>query len=122
MATGKQVGEFSFKFTTFINTPGPAGVLRQVTWEGAATGFGTVFATVTYTGGSKAGTFSECGTAFLDNGDFLHGIGQGTYESNGKHRWHTTGFLQLSDGRRISGEGEIDLADRSWKGKLFELS
>jgi len=123
MAAGKQIGEFSFKFITFVNIPGPAGdVLRQVTWEGTASGFGTVFDTVTFGGGSKAGTFSECGTAFMDNGDFLHGIGQGTYESNGKHRWRTAGFMQISDGRRITSEGEIDLAERSWKGKLFEMS
>jgi hypothetical protein len=123
MASGKQIGEFSFKFTTFINSPGPAGdVHRQVTWEGTATGFGTLFVTTTYAGGSKGGTFSECGTAFLDNGDFLHGIGQGTYESTGKHMWHIVGFMQISDGRRISSEGEIDLAERTWKGKLFEMS
>jgi hypothetical protein len=123
MASGKQIGEFSFKFTTFINSPGAAGgVLRQVTWEGPATGFGAVFTTVTFDGGAKGGTFSECGTAFMDNGDFLHGIGQGTYESKGKHRWHTAGFMQLSDGRRMSSEGEIDLAERSWKGKLFEMN
>jgi hypothetical protein len=53
---------------------------------------------------------------------FLHATGQGTYESVGKHRWKTADFLQLSDGRRISGEGEIDLAARSWKGKIFESS
>ncbi len=123
MASGKQIGEFSFKFTTFVNIPGPAGsVLIQVTWEGTATGFGTVFDTITYVGGPKAGTFSECGVAYLDNGDGLSGIGQGTYESTGKHRWHTEGFMQISDGRRIASEGEIDLAERSWKGKLFEMS
>jgi hypothetical protein len=105
MASGKQIGEFSFKFTTFVNSPGPAGdVHRQVTWEGTATGFGTVFTTVTY------------------DGDFLHGIGQGTYESTGKHKWRTADFIQLSDGRRIAKEGEIDLAERSWKGKIFEMS
>jgi hypothetical protein len=123
MASGKQIGEFSFKFTTLVSIPGAAGdVHRQVTWEGTATGFGTVFTTVTYAGSSKAGTFSQSGTAFMDNGDFLHGVGQGTYESTGKHKWHTVGFLQLSDGRRITGEGDIDLAERSWKGKLFEMS
>lgn len=119
---GKQIGEFSLKFTTLISIPGPAGdVHRQVTWEGTTTGFGTVFTTTTYSGGSKGGTFSETGTAFLDDGAFLHAIGQGTYESTGTHRWHTTGFLQISDGRRICHEGDINLAERSWKGKVFEM-
>ncbi len=120
---GKQIGEFSFKFTSITNSPGPAGsVLIQVNWEGTATGFGAVFSTVTYVGGPKDGTFSDCGTAYLDNGDGLSGIGQGTYESAGKQRWHTQGFIQISDGRKIASEGEIDLASRSWKGKIFEMN
>ena len=122
MASRKPVGEFSFKFITITCIPGPAGsVLNQTTWEGTASGFGAVFTTVTYVGG-KSGSYSECGTAFLDNGDGLSGIGQGTYESNGKNKWHTAGFMQISDGRRIASEGEIDLASRSWKGKLFEMN
>jgi hypothetical protein len=120
---GKQIGEFSFKFIATINSPGPAGsVLIQVTWEGPATGFGTVFDTATYVGGPKSGAFSDCGVAYLDNGDGLTGIGQGTYESTGKHRWRTENFVQISDGRRVRGEGEMDLASRSWKGTLFEMS
>jgi hypothetical protein len=70
----------------------------------------------------RNGTFSECATAYLDNGDGLQGIGQGTYESTGKHKWRTGGFMQISDGRRITAEGEIDLAARSYKGKIFEMS
>jgi hypothetical protein len=123
MASGKKIGEFSFKTITITNSPGPAGsVLIQANWEGTATGFGAVFTTATFVGGPKNGTFSECGTAYLDNGDGLSGIGQGTYESTGKHRWHTENFMQLSDGRRIAGEGEIDLASRSWKGTISEMS
>ena len=121
MAKGKAVGEFSFKMGTLTSIPGPAGsVLNQVTWEGTATGYGTVFTTLTFVGGPKSGTFSECGTAFLENGDGLNGIGQGTYESTGKNRWRTAGFMQISDGRRHASEGEIDLASRSFKGTLFE--
>jgi hypothetical protein len=30
--------------------------------------------------------------------------------------------MDLSDGRRIAGEGELDLASRSWKGTMFETS
>jgi hypothetical protein len=40
----------------------------------------------------------------------------------GKHKWRTANVAQISDGRRISAEGEVDLAARSWKGKLFEQS
>jgi hypothetical protein len=77
VASGKQIGEFSFKAITITNSPGPAGsLLTQVNWEGPATGFGTVFSTVTYVGG-KSGTFSECAIAYLDNGDESPGIGQG---------------------------------------------
>jgi hypothetical protein len=123
MAQGKEIGDFSLKMSTFVNVPGgSAGVLRQVTWEGPVTGFGTLFVTVTFSGSGKAGTFTDCSTAFMDNGDFLHGVGQGNYESKGAHIWHTKGFTQLSDGRRIEHEGNIRLTERSWDGKVFELS
>jgi hypothetical protein len=123
MASRKAVGEFSLKAITATYSPGPAGsVLDQVNWEGTATGFGAVFGTGTYVGGPKNGTFSWCAAAYLDNGDGLTSIGQGTYESSGKHRWRTEGFEQVSDGRRVASEGEMDLASRSWKGQLFEMS
>jgi hypothetical protein len=120
MATGKAIGEFSFKFITITNVPGPAGsILSQVNYEGTVTGFGAVFTTVTYVGGPKGGTFADVGTAFLENGEGLNGIGQGTYDSTGKNRWKTSGFVQISDGRRLASEGEIDLASRTWKGTIF---
>jgi hypothetical protein len=123
MATGKALGEFSLKAITATYSPGPAGgVLSQVNWEGTATGFGTVFGTATFGGGPKGGSYSLCTEAFMDNGDIMTGIGQGTFETVGKHRWRTEGFMQLSDGRRIAGDGEIDLAARSWKGKISEIS
>ncbi len=84
------------------------------------TGFGAVFSTTTSVGGAKSGTFSECGTAYLDNRDRLTGIGQGTYESIGKNRWKTADIVQISDGRRLAKEGEVDLASRSWKGTVYE--
>ena len=58
----------------------------------------------------------------MDDGSVLTGDGPGTVESVGKHRWSTKGYMDLSDGRRIATEGEIDLASRSWKGTIFELS
>jgi hypothetical protein len=120
---GKAIGEFSFKLVATRNSPGPAGsVLIEASWEGTGTGFGAVFATTTYVGGPKGGTFSTSGVAYLEDGNALTSAGQGTYESIGKHRWRTESFFQISDGRRLRGEGEIDLASRSWKGTIFEMS
>jgi hypothetical protein len=56
----------------------------------------------------------------MDNGEIVNGIGQGSYESKGKHKWATANTMELSDGRRIGGTGEIDLAARTWKGKITE--
>jgi hypothetical protein len=113
------LGEFSFKAITVTNTRGPAGsILTQVNWEGTATGFGAIFNTTTYIG-DESGTFGECAIAYPDSGDAVRGIGEGTFRSAGKHRWNTKGFLQLSDGRRIATEGEIDLAGRSYRGKII---
>jgi hypothetical protein len=122
MAAGKPFGEFSFKMVGQTNTPGPAGsVLVQVNFEGTATGYGAVFSTCTFIGGGKDGTYSECASAYLDNGEVQSGIGQGTYESKGKHRWSTASIVQVSDGRRLATVGEIDLASRTFKGTLSEL-
>jgi hypothetical protein len=120
---GKAIGEFSLNAITATYSPGPAGgVLNQVNWEGTATGFGAVFGTATFAGGAKGGSYSWCGEAFMDDGSVLTGNGPGTVESVGTHRWSTKGYMDLSDGRRITTEGEIDLASRSWKGTIFELS
>jgi hypothetical protein len=122
MAAGKQVGEYSFKFTSFTLTPGPAGSIPvQSNCEGTGTGYGTVLGTLTAVGGNS-GTLSWYSHAFLENGDRLLGVGAGTYESSGKNRWRTQLVVQISDGRSVVAEGEVDLATRSWGGKLFEQS
>lgn len=123
MAAGKPIGEFSFKATAFTFTPGPAGsVLGQMHCEGTGTGFGTVLGTFsTVSPGQKSGTWSWCAVAYLDNGDSVTGNGQETFQS-GLNHWRTQGIIQISDGRTIALEGELDLATRSWTGQLFERS
>ena len=119
---GKAIGEFSLKAITATFGPGPAGgVLNQANWEGTATGFGSVFGTATFAGAGKDETYNWCGEAFMDDGSVLTGVGPGVADSTGKHRWSTKGYMDLSDGRRIATEGEIDLASRSWKGTIFEI-
>jgi len=117
----KQIGEFSSKLTSLTSTPGPAGsIVIQGNIEGSATGFGTVAGTGSVVGGFKSATLSYCGASYLDNGDGLTVAGAGTYGSVGKHRWRTQAILQISDGQTIAIEGEMDLAPRSWNGKMFE--
>ncbi|MGH8005540.1 MAG: hypothetical protein ACREQ3_00845 [Candidatus Binatia bacterium] len=122
MATGKALGEFSFKTTSLTFTPGPgASVLVHINCEGTVTSFGAVLRTATFvTAGAKSGTYSVCGAAYLDNGDSITGIGQGTFESSGMHKWRTRDFITLSDGRTLDMQGEIDLAARSWTGQIYE--
>jgi hypothetical protein len=123
MAKGKKLADFSMQVTSITFVPGQAGsMVNQANFEGTATGgFGTVAGTAAFVGG-KSGTFSWCGGAWLDNGDELASSGSGSYESSGKHRWTTRAILDFSDGRRVISEGEIDLASRSWKGKVSAWS
>ena len=120
MASGKLLGEFSLKSTSLTLSPGPGGsTLIAGNFEGTATGFGTIIGTGTFVGG-KQGTFSWCGAAYLDSGDTNSAAGAGTYESVGKHRWNTQGNLHFLDGQTLVIEGTIDLATRSWNGKIYE--
>ncbi len=91
MASGKQAGEYSFKFTSFTLALGPGGSIPvQCNCEGSATGYGTVLGTLTAVGGN-GGTLSWYAHTFLNNGDRLLGVRSGTYESSGKnagtHNW-----------------------------------
>jgi hypothetical protein len=125
MAVGKELGDFSLKITSLTYTPGPAGsVLVQANCEGTASGqgAGALLGTATFmSAGMKSATFSWCGATYLDNGDSVTGIGQGTIESTGRHRWRSQGINHLSDGHTIRIDGEIDLATRSWVGKWYEV-
>src|SRR5690348_15288874 len=119
---GKAIGEISLKDITATHSSGPlGGVINQGNSEGTATRIGGFIGTATFAGGAKGGTFSWCAEAFLDNGDAVTSVGSGTFESAGKHRWNTKGYVDISDGRRHASEGQIDLASRSWKGTLFEI-
>src|SRR5271163_1139753 len=121
MASSKAIGEYSLKSITSTNSPEPAGsILISVNWEGTATGFGALFGTSTFVGGSKSGTFNWFSVAYLENGDQLSSTGQGTYESNGKNQWSTKSIVDISDGRRLRSDGEINLAARTWKGTMYE--
>ncbi len=121
MTTKQAIGEFSAKIITFSFTPGPAGsVIVQANFEGTATGFGIVCGTMNASSaGQPSGTFETCVVSYPEDGNSQTGIGRGTFSKSGANRWSTQGPLQLSDGRTILGEGELDLVARTWKGKMY---
>ena len=121
MTTKQSIGEFSTKCTTLTFIPGAAGsVIVQAYFEGTATGFGIVCGTMNASpAGQPSGTFDSCVVSYPESGDGLTGIGRGTFNRSGPNRWRTQGPLQLSDGRTIYGEGELDLASRVWSGKMY---
>ena len=122
MAQENRCGEFSLKIASLTFTPGPANsVLVQANCEGPVTGFRDDLGTVRSWCG-KSGTFSWCAVTYLDNGDILTYQRPGDTESRGSISGAPNGVVQLSDGRSIGVEGEIDLAARTWNGKFFERS
>jgi hypothetical protein len=120
MALGKEIGDFSFKLTS--TTFAEDGSSIQLNYDGEATGFGTVLGTLYGRGepGAKQGTCSWRAEGFLDDGNQVMGGGEGTWQEVGKHRWRVRAINQTSDGQSFASDGIIDLASRSFKGKLIE--
>lgn len=119
----KQLGEFSMKVITSTLTPGPAGTtLVACNMEGVASGYGFTAGTLTAcSAGQKAGTWTWCAANYPEDGNSVTGRGEGQFHSAGINQWHMPGFMQMSDGRSIRVEGLIDMAARSWVGRIFEL-
>lgn len=117
-----QIGEFSFKASTFTLRPGQAGgVILEVNLEGTSTGFGLTLGTLTaLIAGQKHGSWEWCGANFPETGCGLTGRGQGSFGDAGPNRWRTRGLLTISDGHCCVIDGELDLATRCWTGGMFE--
>ena len=122
MALGKETGDFSLKLTSSSYAEDGSSV--QLDYDGTATGFGTVLGSLHGRGepGAKKGTCSWRGQGFLDNGDQVAAMGEGTWEEVGKHQWRIRSIIQTSDGQTFATDGTVDLASRSYNGKLLEWS
>ena len=124
MALGKQIGEFSFKATSTMYTPGPGGTItQQINFQGSATGelAGVAQGTLTVVAepGAKKGTWSWCGTVAMANGSSYGDQGQGTWEEIGAHRWRLRGAGSTSEEQSFGVEAEANLAERALVGKLY---
>jgi len=122
MAIGREIGEFTLKSITTTYALDGASVAVNV--DGTATGYGTVLGTMTFRGGpeAKSGPLSWRGQGFLDNGEVVTGLGEGTWAEAGKHRWTTRLIVSTSDGKTHASEGLLDLKTRTLSGKMLDWS
>ena len=124
MSLGNPVGEFEFEskgIAVSEQTSGGGGTL-SVNYEGVATGYGVVVSTVDFTveaAGDKSGTISARNVAWLENGDSMSGEGTGVFSESGVNTWRVRSFFVVSDGTVLLSDGEVSLAERSYKGKMY---
>ena len=125
MKKGKQVGEYSSGLTSIrviANDEGKS--LIEMSFEGKSatgpTGFDFI-GTVTCLAG-KTGTYKYQGAVYLENGDIHSSAGEGKYERLAHDRWRNEGSVARVDGSaHFIDEGEMNLTDRTWNGKIFEI-
>lgn len=122
MALGQEIGTFDLNITSWSQAEDGGSV--SITVDGTATDFGTVLGTLIGRGepGAKSGSASWRSQAFLDNGDAVVGSGEGTWMESGKHQWRIRLTISIEDGRFIASDGTLDLAKRSFSGKILEWS
>lgn len=122
MALGKEIGTFDFKITSWSQAEDGGSV--SITVDGTGSDFGTVLGTLTgvIAPGAKSGAASWRSQAFLDNGEAVQGRGEGTWVDSGKHQWRIRMNVAISDDRFIAADGTLNLADRSFKGKILDWS
>jgi hypothetical protein len=118
---GTVLGEFALKAVTFHLEPAPvASMAMMINMEGNIVGFGDVYGTLTMlSAGQKTGTWTWSATSFAEDGASVSGSGEGIFASNGANRWSLTGFINISDGRRVRVESEFKLSLRRWAGKYL---
>jgi len=118
------IGEFSYtsRGVTVSEPSSTGGGSLKVDYEGPATGYGFVASTVTFTvkeAGAKSGTISSNNVAWLENGDGMSAVGSGVFNESGINTWRVRSLVIVSDGTVLLSDGEISLAERTYKGKMY---
>ena len=124
MTFSDPVGEFSYTSQGItVSDPGSSGGgSLQVDYEGTATGYGVVATTMTFNVeevGAKSGTISANHVAWLENGEGMSAVSTGVYNESGINTWRVRGFVVVSDGTVLLSDGEISLAERTYKGNMY---
>ena len=124
MALSDPIGEFEFSSRGLaVSDPSSSGGGSiTVDYEGTATGYGFVASSMTFTvqeAGAKNGTVSANNIAWLENGDSMSGVSSGVFSASGANTWRVRAMVVVSDGTVLLSEGEVSLADQTYKGNLY---
>ena len=117
------VGEFAHRHVATSYSTREGGVVSHTDWEGVATGYGTVFGSLSFdvADGATGGSVQWVGQAFPADSAFVNGAGTGTWKQvEGAHRWAISiPLIAVSNGDRIRCEGQVDLATRTFTGQMY---
>ena len=119
MALGKAIGDIDFKMSSVDHAEDGSKV--TLNFDGTGTGYGTVLGTLIARGAAadKGGLCSWRAQGFLDDGEQVTGLGEGTWDECGKHQWRVRLLTRISNGQVIATDATLDLASRSLKGKIL---
>ena len=122
------IGEYSFKNTGTVLSKTADGQIQQVsTYEGSGTGFPVVLGSLIFTiplseAGANSGSCSWVGRAVLEDGSFVAGLAEGTWERIGDElRGNVSLVHEVSDGRKIRTEGVLDHTARTFGGQMYAV-
>ena len=126
MPMGKELGDFSFKTTSFGYSPGEGGAESvAMNMEGSLDGpDGKLTALGTLTANPSAdattGTYTWLGRDFASDGSTRVATGGGFFTASGAGTWALRGYVSWADGSSGAVEGELNLESRSLTGKARE--
>lgn len=81
--------------------------------------------------GKEVGAFTSSVTSMTKSTDAagnhvfvinVEGIGSGAFGTQGTHQWQLNGIAVISEGSRVATEGTLELANRSYNGKMFAIT
>ena len=124
MALSDPIGEFEFssRGLTVSDPSSSGGSSITVDYEGTATGACVVASSMTFTvqeAGAKSGRVSANNIAWLENGDSMSGVSSGVFSASGTNTWRVRAMVVVSDGTVLLSEGEVSLAEQTYKGNLY---
>ena len=100
-------------------------VVAYASYEGTATGFGTVMGTLAFPlpeQGATSGTVTWTGQGFPPDREPSTSFGEGTWKQvEGSHAWQiNVPVIEISDGTSLRSEGVVDLEAKTFNGQMFE--